>query len=95
MADQLEILKQLQTLDGELFRLRREQEEKPRELEQAATRVVAQEAQLKAAEARLTALQLTQKEKEMELIARYIYEALVGGTFEATFKKVRRLCNKF
>ena len=32
MADQIETLKQLQALDGELFRLRKQVEDKPREL---------------------------------------------------------------
>ena len=67
MADQLEILKRLQTIDGELFRLRKQQREKPRELEQATAQVAAQEARVKAAEAKLTSLQLLQKEKEGEL----------------------------
>ena len=67
MADQLEILKHLQGIDGELFRFRRQQEEKPRELEQVTAEVAAQEAKLKAAEAKLKSLQLSQKEKEGEL----------------------------
>ncbi|MBI2104221.1 MAG: hypothetical protein HYT90_01385 [Candidatus Omnitrophica bacterium] len=70
MADQLDILKRLQALDSQLFRLRREQEEKPRQLEQAASAVAAQEAQLKAVESRLKTLQLSQKEKEVELQTR-------------------------
>ena len=70
MADQLELLKQLQRLDGELFHLRRQQEEKPRELEQATARMNAQEAKVKAAEERLKTLQLSQKEKEGELQTR-------------------------
>ena len=70
MADQLEILKRLQAVDGELFRLRKAQEEKPRELEQAAAKAAAQEAQLKAAEERLKTLQLSQKEQDMELQTR-------------------------
>ena len=70
MADQLEVLKRLQAIDGELFRLRRQQQEKPEELERAEAQVAAQEAQLKAAESRLKALQVAQKEKEVELQTR-------------------------
>ena len=70
MADQLELLKQLQTIDGEIFRLRRQEQEKPRELEQLETQVAAQEAKVKAAEARLKSLQLGQKEKDVELQTR-------------------------
>ena len=70
MADQLDILKRLQGIDGELFRLRREEREKPNELQRAAGRVSAQEAALKAAEAKLTALQVAQKEKEVDLQTR-------------------------
>ena len=67
MADQLETLKRLQLLDGELFALRRQQEEKPRELKTAEAVVAAQEARVKAVETRLTTLQLAQKEKEVDL----------------------------
>ena len=67
MADQLDILKKLQTIDGELYRLRRQQEEKPKELERASADVAAQEARLRDAEAKLKTLQLTQKEQEVEL----------------------------
>jgi len=70
MPDQLELLKRLQAIDGELFRLRRAQQEKPVELEQVQAEAAAQEATLKAAEARLTALQLAQKEREVELQTR-------------------------
>ncbi len=67
MAEQLEILKQLQTLDGEIFKLRKAQEEKPRQLDQIKGEVAAQEATVKAAESRLKTLQLAHKEKEGEL----------------------------
>ena len=70
MADQIELLKKLQALDAELFKLRREQDAKPRELEQAEAAAAAQEAKVKAAEARLKQLQLAQKEKEGDLQAR-------------------------
>ena len=67
MADQLETLKRLQLLDGELFALRRQQEEKPRELKAVEAIVASQETRVKAAEAKLTTWQLAQKEKEVEL----------------------------
>ena len=70
MPDQIETLKQLQAIDGEIFRLRKQEEEKPHELEQVAARVDAAAARLKAAEARLKTLQLAQKEKEVDLQAR-------------------------
>ena len=70
MADQMELLKQLQAWDGELYKLRRLQQEKPRELERVAADVASQEATLKAAEGHLSALQLSQKEKDMELQTR-------------------------
>ena len=70
MAEQLDLLKQLQTIDGELYRLRKQQREKPKELEQVATQVAQQEARLKVSTERLNALQLSQKEKEMDLQTR-------------------------
>ena len=70
MADQLETLKQLQTVDGEIFQLRKQEQEKPRELAQVEAQVSAQEAKVKAADTRLKSLQLSQKEKEVELQTR-------------------------
>jgi len=70
MADQIETLKQLQQFDGELYRLRQQQREKPRELEAVQAQVAAQEARTKGVEDRLRSLQLAQKEKEMELQTR-------------------------
>lgn len=70
MADQMELLKQLQALDGEIFRLRKLQTAKPKELAQVAAQVAAEEAKLKAAEEKMKALQLAQKEKEGELQTR-------------------------
>ena len=88
MADQLEILKRLQAVDGELFRLRKAQEEKPRELEQVAAKVAAQEAQLKAAEDRLKTLQLSQKEREGELQSREAnVKKLQGQLFQVKTNK--------
>ncbi len=70
MVDQIDILKQLQALDGELYRLKRQQRDKPKELEQVNARVAAQAARTKAAEDQLKALQLAQKEREVELQTR-------------------------
>ena len=88
MADQLEQLKRLQTLDGELFRLRRQQQEKPLELEQAEAQVSAQDARVKAAESRLSALQLSQKEQEIELQTREAnVKKLQGQLFQVKTNK--------
>lgn len=70
MADQLEILKRLQTIDAELYRLRRQQQEKPLELEQVAAQAAAQEERVKAAGERVRSLQMSQKEKELDLQTR-------------------------
>ena len=70
MADQLDILKRLQGIDGELFRLRKDEREKPKELERVAAQVAAQEAAVKAAESKLTGLQMSQKEREGDLQTR-------------------------
>ncbi len=78
MSDHLEVLKQLQAIDGELFRLRRAQQDKPRELAQINADVAAQDAMVKAAENRMKTLQVAQKEKEVEL-----------QTHEANVKKLQ------
>jgi predicted nucleic acid-binding Zn-ribbon protein len=70
MPDQIETLKQLQAIDGEIFRLRKQEQDKPRELEQITAEVAAAAARLKAAEERLKTLQLAQKDKEVELATR-------------------------
>lgn len=67
MTDQLDLLKQLQTVDAELFRLRRQRAEKPLELRRIEQEVSTQAARLKAAEDKHKALQLAQKDKEVEL----------------------------
>jgi predicted nucleic acid-binding Zn-ribbon protein len=88
MAEQLEILKRLQALDGALFRLRRQQQEKPLELEQVIAQVAVQEAKLKAADATLTKLQLLQKEREMELQTREAsVKKLQGQLFQVKTNK--------
>ncbi len=78
MAEQLELLKKLQIIDGELHKLRREQDARPRQLEEARAALAAQDARVKATEARLKQVQLAQREKEMELQGR-----------EATVKKLQ------
>lgn len=78
MADMIDTLKRLQELDGELYHLRRLEDEKPQELEAAEQRLVTQESRVKAIEQRLQALQVTQKEKENEL-----------GTREESVKKLQ------
>jgi len=70
MPAQLEVLHQLQELDSERYQLRRQQEEKPRELERVREEVAQQEGHLHAVEERLRALQLQQKEREVELQTR-------------------------
>ncbi len=70
MADQIELLKRLQSVDAQLYQLRRQQDEKPRELEQIMAAVAAQEARMKTGEDRMKSLQLSQKEKDMELQGR-------------------------
>ena len=88
MADQIELLKQLQVLDGELYKLRRQQQEKPAELEQVAVEVAAQEAALKTAEEQLSGLQLSQKAKDMELQTREAnIKKLQGQLFQVKTNK--------
>ena len=88
MADQIEILKRLQAIDGELYRLRKEQEQKPRVLEQVTVRVRAEEAKLKETESRLKSLQLAQKEKEIELQTREAnVKKLQGQLFQVRTNK--------
>ena len=88
MADQIEILKRPQAIDGELYRLRKEQEQKPRVLEQVTARVRAEEAKLKETESRLKSLQLAQKEKEIELQTREAnVKKLQGQLFQVRTNK--------
>ena len=70
MAIMLEILKQLQTIDAELYRLRGDQQRKPLELERAKQAFAEEEARAKTSEAHVHALQVQQKEKELELSAK-------------------------
>ena len=70
MAAVLDVLKQLQTLDAELYRLRSDQLRKPLELERAKQALAEEEARAKTSEAQLHGLQVQQKEKEMELGAK-------------------------
>ncbi|MBI4597221.1 MAG: hypothetical protein HY737_02315 [Candidatus Omnitrophica bacterium] len=70
MPDQLESLKKLQAIDAQLYQLKRQQVEKPKELERVAAAVAAEEAKLAAATERMKSLQLAQKEKELDLQTR-------------------------
>ena len=70
MVGQLEALRKLQELDGELYRLRMLQRKKPLELEEAKQHLADHQAAAKAAENALKALQLKQKEAELELANR-------------------------
>jgi predicted nucleic acid-binding Zn-ribbon protein len=88
MADQLDILKRLQAIDAELFRLRKEQREKPLELERVQAQVAAQEERARAAGDRLTALQVSQKEKEIDLQTREGHvKKLQGQLFQVKTNK--------
>ena len=88
MSDHLDVLKQLQAIDGELFRLRRAQQEKPRELARVAAEMAAEEAKVKAVEDRMKALQLAQKEKEGELQTREAnVQRLKGQLFQVKTNK--------
>ena len=78
MTEALDTLKKLQELDSELFRLRREQQHKPLELEQARQLLAEAQANASAAEARLNAAQVKRKEQELEL-----------ATAEASAKKLQ------
>ncbi|MBI3323975.1 MAG: hypothetical protein HYZ92_01695 [Candidatus Omnitrophica bacterium] len=70
MADLIETLRKLQTIDGELFRLRGEERRLPEELEAAAQALEEQKAKAEAVESRLKTVQLRHKEKEIELSSR-------------------------
>lgn len=67
MTDQLETLRKLQELDAQLFHLRLEQRQKPLALERATQQLAEQQANAQAIGARLKALQVQQKEQEIEL----------------------------
>jgi len=70
MADWLETLRKLQTVDAELFQLHNEQRQQPLVLEQARQAMAEEDAKAKAIEAHLKASQLQHKEKEIELSTR-------------------------
>jgi predicted nucleic acid-binding Zn-ribbon protein len=88
MADQIENLRKLQSVDGELFRLRREEQRLPQELEQAKQAVDEQTAKAKSVEARLKAIQLQHKEKEIDLSSREAnVKKLQGQLFQVKTNK--------
>jgi predicted nucleic acid-binding Zn-ribbon protein len=63
----LDTLRKLQDVDGELYKLRQQQRQKPQELEAAQQKVAAQQVVVKTADGQLKTLQLKHKEKEIEL----------------------------
>ena len=67
IADQLGILKQLQTVDSAIYRLRRELAVKPHTIETLRAELAAQRQQLAALEERSTTLQMQRKNRELEL----------------------------
>ncbi|MBI2093818.1 MAG: hypothetical protein HYT88_03750 [Candidatus Omnitrophica bacterium] len=69
-TNSLDVLRQLQTLDAQLYRLRREKQQKPVELEQVKSEVASQEAESKSVESKFKDLQLAQKEDELDLESR-------------------------
>lgn len=70
MADLLDTLRHLQTLDSQLWRLRAEQRQKPRELEAAQQQMAQQQAKAQALDAKVKEAQMAQKQKEMDLAAK-------------------------
>ena len=78
MSDQIQTLRQLQEVDAQLYQLRREQQHKPLALERTKQLVAEQQAKAQASEAHMKALQLQQKEQELEL-----------STKEANVKKLQ------
>lgn len=69
-TNSLDVLRQLQTLDAQLYRLRREKQQKPVELEQVKSEVASQEAESKSVESKFKDLQLAQKKDELDLESR-------------------------
>ena len=88
MVDELEVLKQLQNIDGQLYHLRREKQQAPQQLEQAQVVLTNRQTQLKAAEENVKSLQMTQKEKEIELQTREAnVKKLQGQMFQVKTNK--------
>lgn len=67
IKEQIGILIKLQALDIEIFKLKREKEVKPREIEPIQLHINSLNSQLKESEEKLKALQVRQKEKEIDL----------------------------
>lgn len=87
-VDVIEPLRKLQIVDGELYRLRREARQKPQELEQVKQRLAQEHAKAQASDAQLKALQMKQKEKEMELAGREAgVKKLQGQLFQVKTNK--------
>ena len=67
VSSQLEPLRQLQTIDTELYRLRAQTRQKPLELEHVRQKVADQQVRAQTLEARLREIQMQHKAKELEL----------------------------
>src|ERR1700733_2160446 len=67
LKDQIRKLVDLQVMDEEIFRFRRELREKPAELEALKAEFESKKATLKALEDKLKAIQVVQKESELDL----------------------------
>src|SRR5690348_14329108 len=67
LKDQLKKLIELQVMDEEIFRFRRELREKPAELEALKAEFESKKSTLKILEEKLKAVQVTQKELELDL----------------------------
>jgi predicted nucleic acid-binding Zn-ribbon protein len=88
MSTLLDQLKKLQELDAELYRLRQQQRQKPKELEQAKQSVAAQQASAKQKEDVLKGVQLKHKEKEIELSTKEAHiKKLQGQLFQVKTNK--------
>src|SRR3989338_6711606 len=88
MAAMLDVLKQLQAIDAELYRLRSDQLRKPLELERAKQALAEEEARAKTSEAQVHGMQAQQKEKEMELGAKEAQvKKLQGQLFQVKTNK--------
>lgn len=88
MAELIVSLRQLQEVDGELYKLRRARDEKPQALANARAKMAAAEARVKTAEDRAKVLQLKQKEREIELQTREAsVRKLLGQLFQLKTNK--------
>lgn len=88
MTDAIELLKRLQAVDAQLYRVRRARQGKPRELEEARARVDEAQALVRAGEDEHKRLQLAHKEKDVELQTRETrVKQLKGQLFQVKTNK--------